>query len=68
MGVERVLVDVRDVEDRLHGEQMQVVDRRLLVLVQAERAGAMAFVQALEYLLGDLELLRTGFVALGLFL
>ena len=47
---------------------MQVVDCRLLVLVQTERAGAMAFVQALEHLLGDLELLRTGFVALGLFL
>ena len=43
---------------------MQVVDGSLLVLVQVQRAGAVAFVEALEHLLRNLELLHTGLVAL----
>ena len=68
LGVHGVLVHVRDVEHRLHGEQVQLVDGRDLVLGQPQRAGAMALVQAREHLLRRLQLRRAGLVALGLLL
>ena len=64
IGIKRVLVHVGDVEDGLHGKQVQVIDGSLLVLVQVQRAGAVAFVQALEHLLCNLELLHARLIAL----
>ena len=66
LGVHGVLVHVRDVEHRLHGEQVQLVDGRDLVLGQPQRAGAMALVQAGEHLARRLQLRRARLIALGL--
>ena len=66
LGVHGVLVHVRDVEHRLHGEQVQLVDGRDLVLGQPQRAGAMALVQAGEHLACRLQLRRARLIALGL--
>ena len=68
VGVHLVFVDVGHVQDRFHGKQVQIVQGIQLVLRKAERANAMALVQAVVCLFSGLELCCGNLVATGVLL
>ncbi len=61
-----VLVDIRDIEHRLHRQQVQVVNGLHLLIGKAKAGSAMALVQARFHLLRRLPLQRERLVAAGI--
>ena len=63
-----VFVDIREVHDRLHGKQVQVVQQLALLVGHLHEARRIALVEPVAHALGDLVLGHVDLVAFGVLL